>query len=165
MLMVDLRSTNARLTVQDILNSGRRLVSNPIAFAAFLSGLRLPAAVLADKRWQLSGSASGGFAFFRTFLHEIVPEHYDVRHLEHLGGCFSLRLTGVGDFSVMALNRRVVTLRSAPIDEATRAPVIDVEMRADVLMAVCNELLASLSERTLKALADKAAAQPRKGAG
>src|SRR5579883_3349473 len=130
MLMVDLRNTTACITIEEILASGQRLVSNPGAFASFVSGLAATPNLLLEKCWQLPANASGNFAFFRTFLHEVLPVFYNVRHLEKLGGRFCLRLTGVGDFTVIALNRRVVTLRGAPMDD-NGAPVIDVEIRPD----------------------------------
>jgi hypothetical protein len=151
MLMVDMRNMTACLTIEQILASGRRWVSNPVAFASFASGISATAGLLLEKFWQQPASASGGFAFFRIFLHEVLPQLYDVRHLEKLGGRFCLRLTGIGDFTVIALNRRVVTLRGAPLD-ADSGPVIDTEMRPDVFLAFCNELVANISERTLEAI-------------
>lgn len=152
MLMVDFRNNTARITMQEILASGRRLVSNPVAFASFMDGVVLRPELLLDPRWQLPGNASGKFAFFRAAMFEVLPTIYDVRHMEKLGGRFALRLTGVGDYTVIALNRRVVTMSGLPLDEETGKPVIDAEMRADVFMALCNELIADLSERTLKTL-------------
>lgn len=153
MLMIDLRHSRARITLQEILASGRKYVSNPIAFHAFASGLRPVPDLLLDQRLQSSGSVSGRFAFFRTVMFDILPTIYDVRHLETLGGRFALRLTGVGDYTVIAMNRRVVTLSGLPLDETTGAPVIDAQMRPDVFMALCNEMMAALSESVLNSLA------------
>jgi hypothetical protein len=155
MLMVDLPKTNARITIAEILSSGRRLVSNPIAFSTFTSGISATEELLLNNCWQLSAGASSNFAFFRTLLHDVLPTIYDVRHLESLGGRFCLRLTGIGDFTVIALNRRVVTLKGSPVDD-TGAPVIDAEIRPDAFMALCNELLANLSEKTLMLLEARA---------
>ncbi|KAI94898.1 hypothetical protein T281_08405 [Rhodomicrobium udaipurense JA643] len=152
MLMVDLRNTNARLTMREFLASGRRYASNPIAFASFASGLRFGPRILLDERWRLPGNASSRFAFFRVLMHEILPPNYDVRHLETLGGRFALSLKPVGDYTVIALNRRVVTLSGLPRDEKTGAAIADVTMRPDAFLALCNELIADLSEKTLKAL-------------
>lgn len=155
MLMVDLRDTNARITLHEILRSGRRRVSNPFAFSAFVAGFSVnDANLLMDKRWQLPASASSGFAYFKAVLHELLPTIYNVRHLESLGGQFALRLTGVGEYTVTALNRRIVTFAGLPVDNATGTPIIDVEIPADVFMALCNEQLTDLAKRTLKHLAN-----------
>jgi hypothetical protein len=150
MLMVDMRNSNARITLREVLASGRRYVSNPIAFATFMDGLKLTPELLLDPGWQRPAGASGRFPFFRAVMHDVLPRVYDVRRLEALGGRFALRLTGVGDYSVVALNRRVVTFSGPPLDEETGKPVIDAEMRADVFLALCNELIASLSETIIR---------------
>ncbi len=159
MLMVDLRKTTARISMREIQASGRRYVSNPVAFSYFMSGVKLSPVMLLDKDWQNSGAASSRFAYFRTVMHHLLPRVYDVRHLEQLGGRFALRLTRVGDYTVMALNRRVVTLAGLPKEDETGKPVFDAEMRADVFMALCNGMLAELAEKTLKALETAKAAQ------
>jgi hypothetical protein len=150
MLMIDLRNGNARITLHEMMSARRDAVSNPIAFASFASGLSLPPELLTHRCWQLPAGASGGFSFFRSFMHEVVPAAYDARHLQRLGGRFALRLTGgAGDFTVITMLRRVITLRGLPLDEINGRPVCDAEMRSDVFLAYCNELLAKLSEQTL----------------
>lgn len=153
MLMVDTRNDNARITLTEILASGRRYVSNPIAFGAFAQGFVFTPDLLLDKRLQLSSSASRRFAFFRTLMLELVPAIYDVRHLESLGGRFCLRIKAVGDFTVIAMNRRVVTLTGHPLDEESGKPAIDAEIRADALMGLCNSYISELSERILRTIA------------
>jgi hypothetical protein len=150
MLLIDLHTTTARLTVHDIVSAGTKYVSNPKLFAAFIAGLTPTADLLLDGRWKLSGGASRHFAFFHLLMHQILPSIYDVRHLDKLGGRFSLRLNRVGDFTVTTLNRRIVTFKGLPVDEATGKFIIDVEMRPEVLMALCNELLVNISELTLQ---------------
>lgn len=158
MLMVDMRDTNARITIKEILSSGTRWVSNPFAFSAFASGLAMNNSdLLLDKRWRTPAGASSRFGYFNVVMHELLPAFYDVTRLKALGGRFALRLTDIGDFTVIAMNRRVVTLAGLPLDDSTGNPIIDVEMRGDVFMAMCNELLADLAERTLKTLAGQAA--------
>jgi hypothetical protein len=159
MLMVDMGNTNARLTLAEVLSSGRRYVSNPVAFASFAAGFAPRADLIMDGCWQLPGNVSGNFAFFKRFLHEVLPFHYNVHHLESLGGRFALRLTAVGDFTLTAMLRRVVTLRGLPLDEESGQPIIDAEMRADAFMALCNELLADLCEKTLLMLSSANAAR------
>lgn len=154
MLMIDLQGTTARISIAEILSSGKRFVSNPVVFGNFAAGLKPTPDLLLDTRWQVPAGASKAFAFFQLLLHEILPSIYDVRHLEAMGGRFSLRLTGVGDYTVTAFNRRVLTFKGLPLDEGTGAPVVDAEMRPDVFMALCNELIAKLSETTLISLAD-----------
>lgn len=152
MLLIDTRNTNARVTMREILSSGRRWVSNPIAFASFMAGLTLTSDLLLDKRLRQSGGVSDRGALFRSILHEIVPPRYDVRHLERLGGRFALRLTGIADFTVIALNRRVLTLSGLPVDDVTGEDIVDAEMGGEVFMALCNDLIADLSVRTLQAI-------------
>lgn len=155
MLLIDLRNTNARITMREILSSGRRWVSNPIAFASFMSGLVLTSDLLLDKRWKQAAGVSQHGALFRSIMHEVLPSRYDVGTLQKLGGRFALRLTGTADFTVIALNRRVVTLSGLPIDDVTGESIIDAEMGGDVFMALCNELLADLSSRTLQAISTR----------
>lgn len=151
MLMIDTRRMTARITIQDILKVGKQWASNPVALGAFMLGVKLPADTLLDPRWRLPASLSGQRGFYDAVVGDLVPSAYDVRHLDTLGGRFALRLIGGGDYTVIAMNRRVVTLPGLPIEEATGQPVIDTEMRADVFTAVCNELLFNLAESMVKA--------------
>ena len=150
MLMVD-GHTSARITLEEILTTGTPVVSNSIAFASFARGLRLEPALLTDKCWRTPGDAAARFGFFRVFMHETLPRFYDVRHLESMGGRFSLRLTRIADFTVVAMNCRIVTLQGPPQDD-TAAAIIHAEMSGAVFMAFCNELLAQATETTLRAL-------------
>ena len=163
MLMVDMRNSTARITLREILASGRRYVSNPIAFCGFAAGVKMTPGLLLDQDWQNSAGAANRFALFRSVMYELLPRIYDVRKLEAMGGRFALRLTGVGDYTVIALNRRVVTLAGLPRDEVTQQPIIDAEMRADVFLALLNEMLARLAETTLARIAAARAAASATG--
>lgn len=164
MLMVDMRNSTARISLREIVAGGRRYVSNPAAFSGFVAGLKLRPEILTEPEWQSPASAAGRFAFFRSLMHGAVPRLYDVAHLEAVGGRFALRLTGAGrhgDYTVSAINRRVLTFSGLPLDEASGGPVIDAEIRADVFLALWNDLLAELAETTLARFsAARAALQP-----
>ncbi|KNY20755.1 hypothetical protein [Methylobacterium sp. ARG-1] len=156
MLMIDMRNSTARLSLPEITAAGRRYVSNPAAFAAFMAGLRLGPEILAEPEWRFAAGAAARFTFFRTLMHAGVPRFYDLRHLEGLGGRFALRLAGAGrhgEFTVVAVNRRVLTLSGLPRDDATGRPVIDAEIRADAFLALWNDLLAELAQTTLERIA------------
>src|SRR5262249_51968604 len=116
MLIIDMNNNAARMTMKELIASGRRYVSNPIAFASFMSGLKPSPELLLDRRLAGEGQPGNRFAFFHIVMHELLPAHYDVQHLQALGGRFCLRLMAVGDYTVIALNRRVVTVRSLPVD-------------------------------------------------
>ena len=152
MLMIDMRNSTARISLREIAAGGRRHVSNPVAFAGFIAGVRLTPDALSEPEWRNPASAAGRFAFFRTLMHEILPRSYDVAHLEGLGGRFALRLVGAGkhgDYTVIALNRRVLTLSGLPIVGESGEAVIDASIRADVFLALWNDMLAELAETTL----------------
>lgn len=167
MLMIDLRNGNARLSLAEIVTGGRRYVSAPAAFAGFMAGLRLGPELLTEPGWQLPAGAAGRFAFFRTLMHGVIPRFYDAAHLERLGGRFALRLDGagaggggIGDYTVIALNRRVLTLSGLPLDEDGAEPVIDAAIRADAFLALWNDLLADLAATTLARIEAARAARP-----
>lgn len=150
--MVDMRNTTARVSLREIATSGRRYGSNPVAFSSFMAGVRLSPDLLLEDTWTKSASAASRFALFRTLMHGVLPRFYDVRHLEGLGGRFALKLAGaghLGDFTVIAMNRRVLTLSGLPLDETTGGSVIDATIRADVFLALWNDILATLAEATL----------------
>lgn len=152
MLLVDLRNTNARLSMPELLASGKRFASNPAALAAFFAGVRFTPDVLLDERWKASAAASGKFAFFRAVMHNLLPPACDAAHLESLGGRFALQILGVANYTVMTLNRRVVTLGGLPVDGAGK-PLVDVAIRSEAFVALFNDIIADLSEKTLEGLA------------
>ena len=160
MLSIDLRNSTARLSLEAIVTGGRRYVSAPAAFAGFAAGLRLTPELLTEPALRQPAGAAGRFASFRTLMHAALPRFYDVAHLERLGGRFALRLVPhldpagtpaapVGDFTVTAVNRRVLTLSGLPLDEDTGAPVIDAAIRADAFQAFWNDRVAELAAATL----------------
>ena len=156
MLMVDMRNHTARITMRELAAAGRRYASNPIALASFMSGVRLTPEVLLEGAWRSPAGAAGNFAFFRHLMLGLLPQLYDVRHLEALGGRFALRVTGIGrhgDFTTMAVNRRVVTLTGLPLDEASGTAISDASIRADAFLALWNDMLANLAETTLAQIA------------
>lgn len=153
MLLIDTGNTNARVSLREVLSSGRRWVSNPVAFAAFMAGFTPSADLLIDKRLRQAGGVSQRGILFRAVMHEILPGSYDVRHLQRLGGRFALRVTDLADFTVIAINRRVLTLSGLPVDDIGGHDIIDAELGGDVFMAVLNDMLAELSSRTLRAIA------------
>ncbi|KRQ97741.1 hypothetical protein, partial [Bradyrhizobium valentinum] len=143
---------------------GRRYASSPIALASFMAGVRLTSEVLLEGAWRSSAGAAGNFAFFRNLMLGLLPQLYDVRHLEALGGRFALRVTGAGrhgDFTTMAVNRRVVTLTGLPLDEASGAAIADASVRADVFLALWNDMIADLAETTLAHIAAARSAPSR----
>jgi hypothetical protein len=152
MLMIDLRNSTARISMREIAAAGRRYASNPIALSSFMAGVRLTPEVLLDGTWRNPAGAAGNFAFFRNLMLGLLPRLYDVRHLEALGGRFALRVTGLGrhgDYTTMAVNRRVVTLTGLPLDETSNTAIVDASIRADAFLALWNDMLASLAETTL----------------
>jgi hypothetical protein len=154
MLMIDMRNSTARISMREIAAAG--YASSPIALASFMAGVRLTPEVLLEGAWRSSAGAVGNFAFFRNLMLGLLPQLYDVRHLEALGGRFALRVTGIGrhgDFTTMAVNRRVVTLTGLPLDEASGAVIVDASVRADVFLALWNDMLAALAETTLAHIA------------
>ena len=152
MIVIDTQKSLARLSLAEIIAAGPRYASDPAAFSAFAQGLR-------PETWLLDASgtsgfegASAGFAFYGMLMHEVVPRLYDVRHLDKLGGRFALRLGGLGprgEFTVIAMNRRVLTLSGLPRDEATGQPVVDAEIRADAFLAFWKDFLAQIALSTL----------------
>lgn len=154
--MIDMRNTTARITMHEIAAAGRRYASNPAALASFVAGVRLTPQTLLEGTWQTPAGAAAKFRFFRTLMLGSLPRCYDVRHLEALGGRFALRVRGIGrhgDFTVLAVNRRVVTLTGLPLDDTTGTPFADVSIRADAFMALWNDMLAGLAETTLAGIA------------
>ena len=152
MLMLDLHNTRARAGMADVAVSGNSPEANVESFSTFWSGISLHPRQLLEPRWRVSGSAGGGFAYFRAFMHETLPESYDPSHLDRLGGRFCLRIIDVGGFTVMVVLGRVLTLEGLPTDGKTGEPLVHAEVEADIFMALCNELLAELAEATLSNL-------------
>jgi hypothetical protein len=157
--MIDMRNSTARIAMREIAAAGRRYTSNPAALANFMAGVHLTREALLEGTWRSPAGAAGNFAFFRNLMLGSLPRFYDLRHLEALGGRFALRVTGIGrhgDFTILAVNRRVVTLTGLPLDAASGAAIFDASIRADAFLALWNDMIADLAKTTL---ADIAAAR------
>ena len=161
MLIIDKQHSAARLSLAEITAPGRGYVSDPDAFAGFVTGLKLESWIIAEPAWRTAPGRAGA-PYFATLMHGAVPRFYDAAHLETLGGRFALRIAGLngrGDFTVTVMNRRVLTLSGLPHDAETGQPVIDAEIRAEAFLALCNDLLAELAQTTLDRLAMARAAR------
>ena len=136
------------LTADDISRMDASQVSDPDLFKRFAAGVELDACVLSSDRWDRP-EVQMASDVFGVVMHEMLPEFYSIPVLESLGGTFALRLTDLADYTVAAVNRRVVVFSGLPVDHETNEEVIDLEMAPDVFIAFCRGIMLDLSEDIL----------------
>lgn len=83
-------------------------------------------------------------------MHELLPEAFDVEVLTEKGP-FGVQITGIDDFTVAAVNLRVVVFQGLPLDMMRDEEVVDFEITPDVFMAYCRGLMLEVSEEILEA--------------
>lgn len=150
MLMLDSVS-NLTLGVEEVCGLDRSRVSNAVAFRKFAGGMRLEKDFLLNDRWANLPQVTSPVAMYGVIMHEMLPVSYDAAWLEGLGGHFSIRISGIGDYTLIALNRRVVTLSGLPVDHDSNAETIDLEIAPEVLQAYCRGLLLDIADEVLDA--------------
>ncbi len=138
-----------RITLDDIRATRNRYSSNPAMLSAFVAGFRPAPDLLLDRALLGAVGASGRHGFYGYVLHDLLPRIYDAHHLSTLGGRFALMLDGVGGYTITPLNRRIITLRGLPVDLTGRT-IVDLSVRADVFLALFNQMLADMAEQTLQ---------------
>jgi len=148
MLQIDSRSQLA-LGIDDVCALDETRLSNATRFREFASGLEVTPTLLTQLRWQSTGFGAGPSAAFEIIMHEMLPEAYDVNVLESKGP-FGVRITGVGDFTVTAINLRVLVFKGLPLDMMTNKEVVDIEIAPDVFMAFCRGQILAVSEDILE---------------
>jgi len=86
---------------------------------------------------------------FGVVMHEMLPICYDASVLEAIGGTFCMRISGVGEYTLAVVSRRIVTLAGLPVDAKTQAKIIDLEIAPDVMLAFCRGLLLDIADDVL----------------
>ncbi|MBX3597823.1 MAG: hypothetical protein KF874_09665, partial [Rhizobiaceae bacterium] len=129
------------LSIDDVCSVDVGRLSNPAKFRKFAAGLRLDESFTQNDRWlQLEPARSPGYAF-GTIMHEMLPVVYDAAWLDKQGGQMGIRITGVGDYSIMTLAHRVIVLGGLPIDLETDAEQLDFEIEPTVMLGYFRRLL------------------------
>ena len=138
------------LSLEDIrrMSSGR--ISDVGAFEKFAGGVRLDEEFLSNDRWG-GQTLTNGTDMFNLVLHEMLPTVYDATYLEKIGGSVSIRIAGVGDYTMIAVCGRVVTLSGAVVDGNTGEEYFDFEIAPDVFMGFCRTLLLEMADNILEA--------------
>ncbi len=139
---------NIALTVDDIIQMDTGRVSNTENFEKFSKGINLREDFLLNDRWNTSALEAGA-SIFDFVMHEMLPSVYDVSWLDKIGGHFGIRITGVGDYTALSVNHRVVTLAGASVDFETYEEVIDVEIAPEVLSGFFRGLLLDVADSVL----------------
>ena len=137
------------LSIDNILSMDRSRVSDVKLFSAFAEGIKIDDEFLFNERWTQSGAAPQtnpiDFVMF-----EMLPSAYDLDILEKMGGSLGFRISGVGDYTLISLNNRVVTLSGLPIDFETNNEVLNCEISPDVFMGFCRGLLLDVADDMLE---------------
>jgi hypothetical protein len=148
--MIQLDSiSNLALSVEDVMALDRTRVSDPRRFQDLAKGIHLAEDFLLNDRWAQFPKSTHPTYAFDLVMQEMLPTAYSAAWLEKLGGHFGLRITNVGDYTMMAVQRRVVTLSGLPRDMKTNEEVVDLEISPDIFMAFCRGLILDVAEDVL----------------
>lgn len=148
MLILD-SVANVALSVEDVCALDASRISNPVMFRKFAVGLRVDEDFLLNDRWEKMPALNAPSMLFGAIMQEMLPVSYDAGWLEGLGGSFSIRITGVGEYTLISMSRRVVTLCGLATDAATNEQTIDLEIAPEVMLAFCRGLLLEMAEDVL----------------
>lgn len=145
------------ITPTEIIGAGEDTTCNPEAFVAFMEGLVFSDEDLLDERIASLVNGRGAMfgsdtIFFQTFMHFVLPKHYDVNYMSKNGGRFTLRITGVSDYTVSIFLGRLVVFNGAQPDQASGKKEFDTEVRADIFLATLNNIFANLCLRVFEKL-------------
>lgn len=141
---------NLALRTEDVCALDVTRVSNPEQFRKFAEGIAIDGNFLHNERWSHTAPPQTASGVYDHVMHEMLPTVYNAAWLETQGGHFGIRLTGVGDYTVLAINRRVVTLSGLPTDVETGLEAIDFEMSPDIFLAFARGLLLNAAEDLLE---------------
>lgn len=148
MLILD-SVANVALSVDDVCALDASRISNPVMFRKFAGGLRVDENFLLNDRWEKMPALNAPSLLFGAIMQEMLPVSYDAGWLEGLGGSFSIRITGVGEYTLISMSRRVVTLCGLPTDAVTNEQSADLEIAPEVMLAFCRGLLLEMADDVL----------------
>jgi hypothetical protein len=148
MLQIDTLSSLA-LSIDDVCALDYTRLSNVTRFREFAAGISVTPAFMTQARWQNTGPNGGTDAVFGFIMHEMLPEVFDIDVLAQKGP-FGIRITGIGDFTVAAINLRMVVFKGLPLDMMKDTELIDFEIAPDAFMAYCRGLMLAVAEEILE---------------
>jgi hypothetical protein len=137
------------LTMDNILSMDRTRVSDVKLFSVFAEGIKIDDEFLFSERWAPSDAIPHS-STIDLVMFEMLPAAYDVDVLEKMGGCLGFRITDVGDYALISLNNRVVTLSGLPIAFETNSEILNCEISRDVFMGFCRGLLLDVADNMLE---------------
>lgn len=141
--------TNLALSVDDVCRLDASRVSSTEMFRIFAAGFHVGEDFVLNDRWSHLPKLKSVSAMYGVVMQEMLPVCYDAAQLEGFGGHFSIRITDVCDYTLIAVNRRVVVLVGLPFDVQQGAETIDLEIAPEVLMAFCRGLLLDVADNVL----------------
>ncbi|WP_028583671.1 hypothetical protein [Desulfogranum mediterraneum] len=125
-------------------------ISDPKAFLSFAEGLTLSSEMLASERWQNAEIGRDDKSMFDFIMEEMLPHFYNLNALK-VSGDIGIAISGIGGYTVAAVNERVLVMQGLPIDLANGDPVADFEISPDIFLAFCRGLLLEVSDTVLEA--------------
>lgn len=148
MLTIDSVYTLA-LSVEDICQMSADKINKPNDFLAFHQGVELTPTLLLSQRWAHIGDgvALSQWQAIDYVIMEMLPHFYKLECLEEQGGVLALSVTDVGDYTIYALNQRVVVLSGLP--HCQTDIVTHIHIACDVFIAYLRGLLLDFSEDIL----------------
>ncbi|MGC4024515.1 MAG: hypothetical protein QM744_04785 [Mesorhizobium sp.] len=149
MLLLD-SITNLTLSTDDVCALDSTRLSSPDAFRKFAKGIRMEQDFLLNDRWAQLPPMNSAADMLGVVMHQMLPVCYDAAWLEGLGGSFGVRVTGIGDYTFITMNRRVVTLSGLPVDASSGAETLDLEIAPEILQGFCRGLLLDIADDVLE---------------
>ncbi|MBX3598110.1 MAG: hypothetical protein KF874_11140 [Rhizobiaceae bacterium] len=127
-------------------------VSDIEGFRNFAAGFSVAPDFLENDRWTNMPTGDGSVQIACSLImHEMLPGCYDYQKLESIGGHIGIRLTGIGDFTIASINRRVVTMAGLPVDQFSGKPELDLELAPDVFIGFFRHLMLQAADKALGA--------------
>ena len=140
------------LSCEEVLKLANVQITGKDKFKEFADGLRVESEFLLSDKWSSMDSAmTNSIAYSLNFVMlEILPHCFDIQHLNKIGGCLSMSINGVGDYTIYELNQRVVVLTGLPVDIQTNQNFCDIAIAPEVFISFLRGLLLNLSEDILE---------------
>ncbi|MDE1461792.1 hypothetical protein [Spartinivicinus poritis] len=136
------------LTAEEVVELSGDKLKNSDAFLTFASSIHLSEDVIleaAEMRFQIDTTKD----VFNVVIHDLLPKCLDIKKM-HQFDYVGIRITGIGDYCLTAINGRLATFDGLPETGFTGEQVLSFEIAPDIFLAYCRGLLLEISDQVLE---------------
>ena len=142
------------LDIEEICCLGENKISDTERFVHFANGIKIDPELLFSSNFANTSFDNTQRSIIDYVIFDMLPCFYDINHLKQYGD-ISFAVTGIGDYTLAAINERVVTMPGATTCLLSGEQSVQFTIDAMIFQAFCRGLVLDASKTLLAAEDDE----------